>query len=71
MSGRLILGGYNDFLVHCWDAMQGRKVGCVFDSDFPTHDNRVTSIRRSPDGTAFATSSWDHSVKIWTDPKYG
>ena len=23
ISGRLILGGYNDYLVHLWDSMQG------------------------------------------------
>ena len=60
MSGRLIFGGYNDYLVHLWDTMQGVKVGCVF-----AHENRVTSLRRAPDGTAFATSSWDNTVKVW------
>ena len=43
MSGRLIFGGYNDYLVHLWDTMQGVKVGCVF-----AHENRVTSLRRAP-----------------------
>ena len=65
MSGRLILGGYNDYLIHLWDSMQGLKVGCIFDSKSGAHENRITSLRRSPDGTAFATSSWDHTVKIW------
>ena len=48
MSGRLIFGGYNDYLVHLWDTMQGVKVGCVF-----AHENRVTSLRRAP-GTRFS-----------------
>lgn len=60
MSGRMIFGGYNDYLIHLWDSMQGIKVGCVF-----AHENRVTSLRRSPDGTAFATASWDNTVKVW------
>ena len=60
MSGRMIFGGYNDYLIHLWDSMQGIKVGCVF-----AHENRVTSLRRAPDGTAFATASWDNTVKVW------
>ncbi|CBY25139.1 unnamed protein product [Oikopleura dioica] len=60
ISGRLIFGGYNDYLIHLWDSMQGIKVGCVF-----AHENRVTALRRCPDGTSFATASWDNTVKVW------
>ena len=49
MSGRLIFGGYNDYLVHLWDTMQGVKVGCVF-----AHENRVTSLRRAPGTPGFS-----------------
>jgi len=28
------------------------------------HENRVTSIKLSPDGTALASASWDASLRV-------
>lgn len=60
VSGRLIYGAYNDYLVHMWDTIKGTKVGALFG-----HENRVSTLRMSPDGTAFCTGSWDSTLRIW------
>lgn len=59
-SGRVIYGAYNDYLVHMWDSIQGTKLGALFG-----HENRVSCLQMSPDGTGFCTGSWDTSLKIW------
>ena len=29
------------------------------------HENRVSSLKVSPDGTAIGTASWDTTIRIW------
>lgn len=33
---------------------------------FAAHDDRITSVRYSPNGQFLASSSWDNTVKLWT-----
>uniref|UniRef100_A0A3B5BHY0 Adaptor related protein complex 4 subunit epsilon 1 n=1 Tax=Stegastes partitus TaxID=144197 RepID=A0A3B5BHY0_9TELE len=60
LSGRLLFGGYNDYTINVWDVLKGTRVSILFG-----HENRVSTLRVSPDGTAFCTGSWDHTLRIW------
>ncbi|OWF49829.1 guanine nucleotide-binding protein subunit beta-5-like [Mizuhopecten yessoensis] len=60
ISGRLLFGGYNDYTVNVWDVLKGNRVTILY-----AHENRVSCLGVSPDGTALCTGSWDYSLKIW------
>uniref|UniRef100_A0A8C5GHE9 Uncharacterized protein n=1 Tax=Gouania willdenowi TaxID=441366 RepID=A0A8C5GHE9_GOUWI len=62
LSGRLLFGGYNDYTINVWDVLKGTRVSILFG-----HENRVSTLRVSPDGTAFCTGSWDHTLRtdVW------
>uniref|UniRef100_A0A671KUP4 Guanine nucleotide-binding protein subunit beta-5-like n=1 Tax=Sinocyclocheilus anshuiensis TaxID=1608454 RepID=A0A671KUP4_9TELE len=57
---RLLFGGYNDYTINVWDVLKGTRVSILFG-----HENRVSTLRVSPDGTAFCSGSWDHTLRIW------
>lgn len=59
-AGRLLFGGYNDYTINVWDVLKGTRVSILFG-----HENRVSTLRVSPDGTAFCTGSWDHTLRVW------
>jgi len=59
-SGRLLFAGYNDYTVNVWDVLKGTRVSILFG-----HENRISSLKASPDGTAFCTASWDNTLRIW------
>lgn len=58
-SGRLLLAGYNDYTINVWDVLKGTRVSVLFG-----HDNRVSSVRVSPDGTSFCSGSWDSTLRV-------
>ncbi|XP_065217550.1 guanine nucleotide-binding protein subunit beta-5-like [Planococcus citri] len=60
VSGRLLFAGYNDYTINVWDTLKCLRVSLLFG-----HENRVSSVRVSPDGTAFASGSWDATIRIW------
>lgn len=60
VSGRLLFAGYGDYRICIWDTLK-----CVRHSVLYGHENRVSCLRTSPDGMAIATTSWDHSLRIW------
>ncbi|XP_064840600.1 guanine nucleotide-binding protein subunit beta-5b-like [Oncorhynchus masou masou] len=60
LSGRLLFAGYNDYTINVWDVLKGTRVAILFG-----HENRVSSLRVSPDGTAFCSGSWDNTLRIW------
>ncbi|XP_016156527.1 PREDICTED: guanine nucleotide-binding protein subunit beta-5 isoform X1 [Ficedula albicollis] len=60
LSGRLLFAGYNDYTINVWDVLKGSRVSILFG-----HENRVSTLRVSPDGTAFCSGSWDHTLRIW------
>ncbi|XP_078738072.1 guanine nucleotide-binding protein subunit beta-5 isoform X2 [Lampetra fluviatilis] len=60
LSGRLLFSGYNDYTINVWDVLKGSRVSILFG-----HENRVSTLRVSPDGTAFCTGSWDHTLRVW------
>lgn len=60
LSGRLLFAGYNDYCINVWDTLKSMRVAILY-----AHENRVTSVQVSPDGTALASGSWDCNIKIW------
>eukprot|EP00058_Branchiostoma_floridae_P016036 XP_002601524.1 hypothetical protein BRAFLDRAFT_230572 [Branchiostoma floridae] len=58
-SGKLMFAGYNDYTVNVWDVLKCVRVGRIY-----AHDNKVTCLQRSPDGTAVCSGSWDTTLKV-------
>ena len=59
MKGRLLFGGYNDYVVNVWDVLKCSRVALLYG-----HENRVSCLGVSPDGTALCTGSWDFNLKV-------
>ncbi|CAG2108836.1 unnamed protein product [Medioppia subpectinata] len=60
ISGRLLFAGYNDYTVNVWDTMKCCRLCILYG-----HENRVTCLKVSPDGTALSTCSWDFNLRVW------
>lgn len=60
ISGRILFAGGNDYTIQVWDTLKCTRVCILYG-----HENRVTCVRVSSDGTALASSSWDHAIRIW------
>ncbi|CAG0914349.1 unnamed protein product [Notodromas monacha] len=60
LSGRLLFAGYNDYTVGVWDTLKVTRLTALYG-----HENRVSCLKMSPDGTAFCTGSWDTNLKVW------
>ncbi|OAD80981.1 G protein beta subunit [Phycomyces blakesleeanus NRRL 1555(-)] len=59
ISGRLLFAGYDDYNCHVWDTLKGERVGVL-----TGHENRVSCLGVSGDGTVLCTGSWDASLKV-------
>jgi len=59
-SGRLLFAGYGDYTVSTWDLLKCTRLNILYG-----HENRISCLRTSPDGTAFCTASWDSTLRIW------
>ncbi|XP_030745588.1 guanine nucleotide-binding protein subunit beta-5 [Sitophilus oryzae] len=59
-SGRLLFAGYNDYTVNVWDTLKCVRVWLLYG-----HENRVSCLQVSPDGTALSTGSWDCTLRVW------
>lgn len=59
LIGRLLFGGYTDYTINAWDSLKCERVSLLYG-----HENRVTSIKLSSDGTALASASWDASLRV-------
>lgn len=59
-SGRLLFAGYNDYTVNLWDTLKCERITVLYG-----HENRVSALKVSPDGTAIGTGSWDTTIRIW------
>ncbi|XP_017776830.1 PREDICTED: guanine nucleotide-binding protein subunit beta-5-like [Nicrophorus vespilloides] len=60
VSGRLLFSGYNDYTVNVWDTLKCVRVCLLYG-----HENRVSCLQVSPDGTALSTGSWDSTLRVW------
>nr|GLL47381.1 guanine nucleotide-binding protein subunit beta-2 [Ipomoea trifida] len=64
ISGRLLFAGYSNGDCYVWDTLLAKVVvnlGSVQNS----HDNRISCLGLSADGSALCTGSWDTNLKIW------
>ncbi|KAG8254976.1 guanine nucleotide binding protein (G protein), beta 5 [Homalodisca vitripennis] len=59
-TGRLLFAGYNDYTVNVWDTLKCVRVNLLYG-----HENRVSCLQVSPDGTALSTGSWDYTLRVW------
>ncbi|KAF4533312.1 hypothetical protein B566_EDAN004433 [Ephemera danica] len=60
VSGRLLFAGYSDYTVNIWDTLKCTRVSMLYG-----HENRVSCLKVSPDGTALSTGSWDCTLRVW------
>ena len=60
LSGRILFAGYGDYRVGGWDSLEGPSRSVLYG-----HENRISSLRTSPDGTAICSASWDCTIRIW------
>ncbi|KAG1442260.1 hypothetical protein G6F56_011142 [Rhizopus delemar] len=60
ISGRLLFGGYDDYLCYIWDTIRAERIGVL-----NAHDNRVSCLGVAPDGMSLCTGSWDNLIKVW------
>nr|KJB79197.1 hypothetical protein B456_013G037500 [Gossypium raimondii] len=64
ISGRLLFAGYSNGDCYVWDTLLARVVlnlGSVKNS----HENRISCLGLSADGSSLCTGSWDTNLKIW------
>lgn len=59
VSGRLLFAGYNDYTVNIWDTLKSERVCLLYG-----HENKVSCVQVSPDGTALSTGSWDYTIRV-------
>lgn len=57
--GRLLFAGYNDYTINVWDVLKGTRLSVLFG-----HENRISRVRMSPDGTALCSASWDSTLRV-------
>lgn len=54
-----MFAGYNDYTVNVWDTLKCVRVCLLYG-----HENRVSCLQVSPDGTALSTGSWDYTLRV-------
>ncbi|KAK9164121.1 hypothetical protein Syun_005023 [Stephania yunnanensis] len=64
ISGRLMFAGYSNGDCFVWDTLVA-KVALNLGSLHDSHEQRVTCLGLSADGSALCTGSWDKNLKIW------
>jgi len=60
LTGRLLFAGYDDYTCIIWDTLRG-----MFVNQLKGHENRVSCLGITKNGTALCTGSWDTLLKIW------
>lgn len=58
-AGRILFAGYNDYTVNVWDTLKCSRITMLYG-----HENRVSCLKVSPDGTAICTGSWDFTLRV-------
>lgn len=54
------------FYLGTWDAKSGEELAVLPDSpDEEGHSGMITSLAQDGEGSLLASSSWDHSVRLW------
>ena len=60
-SGHLLLSGGNDTIINIWDFYHDRELLRSYEG----HSMTIKNVNFDPDGTTFASASYDKWVKIW------
>ena len=59
-SGRILFAGYDDDPYGIiWDTAYANNLGNL------KHNEKVSTLQVSPDGTLICTSSWDRNLRLW------
>lgn len=58
-AGRILFAGYNDYTVNAWDTLKCNRLSVLYG-----HENRISCLKMSPDGTALCTGSWDFTLRV-------
>jgi len=59
-------GSPEPFSIGVWDATTGRRLTTLPEEPGRVeHTSAITDLAFAPDGKTLATSSWDHSVRLW------
>ena len=58
-TGRILFAGYNNYTVNVWDTLKCDRLSVLYG-----HENRVSCLKVSPDGTSLATGSWDFNLRV-------
>jgi len=56
---RIVTASY-DKTARIWDAASGRQITVLRE-----HEDTVSSVAFSPDGSRVATGSWDKTARVW------
>lgn len=59
-SGRLLFGGYDNFICNVFDVIKGDQV-----HQLKEHAHRVSCLGVTKDGIALCTGSWDSTLRVW------
>ena len=60
-DGRLIVGRHGLTTICVWDSATG-----VLRRVLRGHEDRITGISISPDGTRIASAAWDKTIRVWS-----
>jgi len=55
-----LFAGYDDYNAYVWDVLSTQRTSVIL-----SHEDRVSSLGVSKDGTAVCTGSWDFQLKVW------
>jgi len=61
-SGRLLIGGYDDYQAIVWDSIAEGAEPLAY---LNKHENRVSCLGVQEKGQALCTGSWDTLLKVW------
>lgn len=63
-SGRLLIGGYDDYTCNVWDTINQETENTAPAQQLKIHENRVSCVGVQRDGQALCTGSWDTLLRI-------
>lgn len=59
-TGKYLFAGYDDYNCYVWDTCHGENI-----DHLTGHENRVSCLGVTKDGSALCTGSWDTLLKVW------
>ena len=66
IAARNLLSEKGVFNLGIWNVDSGKEIGAIPDlPELVEHTGLISGMSFSPDGRVLATSSWDHSIRLW------